>query len=313
MKSLNVAFFTEAGTTRGMGHLVRCYTIYKEFKRHQYNVSFYLDSDINFDYKFNDINYFKWNDLPQIYSFDIVFIDSYEANLEIYNIISNRSKLTVYIDDYGRLDYPKGIIVNFLPDANELFFNTKKTKHKYLLGLDYVPIRRELLNSNKKKDNQLFIMLGGNDILNLSEHLIKYLQKIDLKIVVVINQKNIKEKLSKYKNIKILYKPNDTTLIKYMASSSIAISTTSMGAYELAYLTIPTIIIAIAQNQLEGVKQFLKYQLALYYVSIYQENWLCDIKKYIETIINNDIKLPKIIDEYGVKRIMKETSKLARL
>jgi len=57
MKKSNIAFLTEAGTNRGMGHLVRTYAIATYFKRY-YHIDFFLDSDIKYD-KFQNIQYFK--------------------------------------------------------------------------------------------------------------------------------------------------------------------------------------------------------------------------------------------------------------
>ena len=170
MSSYSVAFYTEAGTKRGMGHLLRCYTIYEEFKQNNHHTFFHLDSDISFDYKFNDIKYFKYKDLDFSKKLDLIFIDSYEASIEVYQKLAKNCKLIVCIDDYARLSYPQGVIINFAPQSQELFSKTHSVNHTYLLGLSYVPIRKQFLQvQTPKKDKQLFIMLGGGDIgANLS-------------------------------------------------------------------------------------------------------------------------------------------------
>jgi spore coat polysaccharide biosynthesis predicted glycosyltransferase SpsG len=168
MDNMTIAFYTEAGSLKGMGHLVRCYTIAQEFKKNNHNVHFYLDSDINFDYKFDDLKYFKWNNVDFIQKYDVVVIDSYLASLDIYKNIANSCKLLVSIDDYGRLDYPRGLILNFAPDSKELFYANKKEGYHYLLGLDYIPIRQKIIDTISDKKEQIFIILGGMDTTNLS-------------------------------------------------------------------------------------------------------------------------------------------------
>lgn len=311
---LKAAFFTEAGTKRGMGHLIRCYCIYETFKQNNIKSSFFLDSDMNYNYKFNDIKYFKWNELNFENNYDIVFIDSYEAPKKLYDSLSKKVKLLISIDDYGRLKYPKGIIINFAPDSDKLFFQNKKNTSSYLLGLDYIPIRKEFLQTKVQKQQQIFIMLGGNDIANLSEEILSSLNNLNiLKIVVTNSQQKIK-KLSSFNNIKILYKPNDNELIKAMASSSLAISTASMTLYELSYLNIPSIIVAINYNQKIGAFQSIKYNLAVKLLDIEQNNWKEELYNYIEqNKFRDKINTTPVIDGKGVKRIFDKIKEVFNL
>lgn len=300
---MKIAFYTEAGTKRGMGHLIRCYTIYEQFNLFYKNTSFYLDSDINFNYKFNDIIYFKWNKLKYNKKFDIIFIDSYEASLDIYNQLSQNAKVAVYIDDDSRLNYPPGIILNFAPDANSLFFKHKSSKYTYMLGLGYIPIRKQFLSLKKQK--QIFIMLGGSDVKNLSLDILNALDNIDIKKVIVINKNELFEQLQNYKNTIILHKPSDEELMSNMASSSIAISTASMTLYELAYLQIPTIIIAINTNQKNGAIQLIKHKIAIQFIDMNDMNWKTNMKHAINSL--NDHILNNKIDGKGTQRIVNTT------
>jgi len=305
---MNIFFYTEAGNKRGMGHLVRCYTIYEKIKESYKNVFFYLDSDINYDYKFDDIIYFKWNNLKYDKKFDIVFIDSYEAGLEIYDKLSENSTILVYIDDNGRLNYPSGIILNFAPDANDLFFKNKNSKYIYLLGLDYIPIRKEFISIKKQKQKQIFIMLGGSDVADLSLDVLIALNNIKIKKVIVSNNIRTINKLEKYKNTTVLYRPSDEELISCMASSSIAISTASMTLYELAYLKVPTIIIAINSNQKIGVNQSIKHKIAIQFINIKDINWQENIENAVLNLKND--MLNNTIDGKGTQRIINSVEKI---
>lgn len=306
LKTLNIAFFTEAGSTRGMGHLVRCHTISKKFKILGFKVSFFLDSDIDFDHKFNDINYFKWKDFSLIEnSYDIIFIDSYEADISIYNKVFKACRLAVYVDDYKRLDYPKGVILNFASDAKEIFFNQKDEKYEYLLGLKYIPIRDDFLKLKINKKEQLFIMLGGSDVANLSLELATILKDITIPKIIVSNTKEIADSLKKYNNVKVLYKPLDIELIEAMASSTMAITTASMSVYELAYLKIPTIVIAVAKNQEVGMPQLIRSNLASDFVLIQENNWKNDMKNKVDTLLGMDnSKINNQIDGNGTGNIV---------
>lgn len=301
---MKIAFFTEAGSERGMGHLIRCQTIANEFEQNNIEINFFLDSDINYDYKFKNLTYFKWEELNINIHYDVIFIDSYEATEDIYNTLQKKTNLGIYIDDFERIDYPKGIIINFAPDSKELFFKNRNKDNEYLLGIDYIPIRKEFLKyKNLKKEKKLFIMLGGNDTANLSLNIIEALQDIDIKKVIASNDEMTSSKLSKYDNVEVLFKPKDKILIKEMATSSYAISTASMSLYEFSFLQIPTIIITVSQNQITGVSQILKNNLAISFVDIMKLNWDKNIANQLKLLVKDNKVLDKQIDGLGVKRI----------
>jgi len=287
----DVAFFTEAGMTNGMGHLVRSYTIYQYFNK-TYKCQFYLDSDINYDYKYKDIKYFKWDNLVLTKQYDIIFVDSYNISIETYNLLNNFCRILVCLDDFSRLIYPKNsVILNIAPDTSKVI---QDKNHKYLFGLDYLPIRDILIqNQTNKKDDFILLMLGGNDILNLNQQIISLLDTKQ-KIVVVDNKKalNINNK-----NIKILYKTDDKTLASYMARAKIAITTASMNLYELSFLKVATIAIAIKENQQNGLSQFLKYNIATDYIDIKNLDNLTSKIKTLPQSISTPIKAD------GVKNI----------
>lgn len=51
---------------------------------------------------------------------DIIVIDSYLAGKGLYTEIRQRVKVAAYLDDFNRLEYPEGIIINGTVGA-ELF------------------------------------------------------------------------------------------------------------------------------------------------------------------------------------------------
>jgi spore coat polysaccharide biosynthesis predicted glycosyltransferase SpsG len=301
---MKIAFFTEAGTKRGMGHLIRCQAIANEFNKNNIFIDFFLETDINYDYKFDNLIYFKWEDLKINKFYDAIFIDSYEADISIYEFLSQKSKISIYIDDYERMIYPKGIIINFAPDAKELFFKNKKDENDYLLGIDYLPIREIFFKyKEQKKKKQIFIMLGGSDTANLSQSILEGLKDINIKKLIVINNKQIIANLEKYKNIEILFKPTDEELVRKMAISSYAISTASMGLYELSFFNVSTIIISVSLNQNFGISQMIRNKFANVYIDINKKNFLEIIKNEMIKLIIKKEKPEKKVDELGAKRI----------
>lgn len=312
-KSLKIAFYTEAGKNRGLGHLIRCYTIYQKFVSLGFSPDFYLESDLDLSHKFDDIHYFHWESLNIEHHNDVIFIDSYTADLSTYNTISKSCKVAVYIDDFKRLPYPKGIILNISPDADDLYYKEKVNLHTYLLGLDYIPIRESFLSFIPVKKKQLFIMLGGSDTAHLTTTITKSLKDIDIKKVVVTNKPSDLAELNQLENIKVLFQPTDKELIAAMGNSSAAISTASMSVYELAYLKTPTIAIAVAKNQEQGVNQLINNHIVSACVSIKNDRWLETLEETVTNLLSkSEYTSTDIIDGKGTARVVNEVLKLTQ-
>lgn len=311
---MKVAFFTEAGKKRGMGHLIRSHTIAQKFKDNLCEVDFFLDSDINFSYKINDLKSFTWNIFNVQKKYDVIFIDSYEATLNNYQEAANNSKVTVYLDDENRLNYPKGVIINFAPDANEEFFQSKKEDTTYLLGLDYIPIRKKFMLTSKGKRENIFIMIGGTDTQSVSYEILDLLQDIDIQKTIVTNNAKSKKELEKSKKTKVLFKPSDKELIDAMFTCSLAITTASMTLYELAYLQIPTITLSVNQNQNNGAKQSIKHNLAKSNIPLDDKNWKSKLHQEAIASIQsqNDFQVNNQIDGLGTQRIYDCISRMVK-
>jgi len=302
---MKVAFFTEAGSKRGMGHLVRCQTITNEFIKNGNKVDFFLDSDIDYSYIYSDLHIFKWNNLLLEDFYDVIFIDSYEADEKIYESLAKCSKFSVAIDDYERINYPAKMIINFAAKADEIFFKKRESEKEYLLGLDYIPIRDIFFNLEQKKEKKIFIMLGGSDTNNLSSTILESFKNIPIKKVVVVNNENTK-KLIDYKDVEVLFKPSEEKLVSHMISSSYAITTASMSVYELSFLQIPTIIIAVSKNQIIGAPQIIQNRLAEFYIDITKSKWQKLLEEKMRILISNKEKSKVFIDGLGTKRIYKK-------
>lgn len=306
MKKLAVAFFTEAGKSEGMGHLIRSSCIAKQFEKLGCNLSFFLQGDNALQHKQNNISPFKWNELLIADDYDIIFIDSYQAQLKHYQLLTKHCQLAVFIDDFNRLDYPDGVILNFSPDAEKKFSHCKKASQDYLLGLNYLPIRENFLKEHKQSEDHIFIMLGGTDAADLSITILKALQSIHLKKVIVCNNKNSLALINTIENTQVLFRPDDNELTQAMASAKIAISTASMTAYELAVLKVPTIILAVSKDQKLGAQQLINNHIAADMVSTQYQKLIAELPNKVARLINHkQEKFNDKIDGYGASNIAK--------
>ena len=325
---ISVVILTEAGNKRGLGHLVRCSSIYEAFCEKGIKPEVYVDVEGAIDYRYSNFSYKKINWLENkskilgiLEKADVVIIDSYLADQSFYEKVSRKAAVPVFIDDTAKIDYPKGIVVNSSLYASKLF-SKKKENNEYLLGCKYIPLRAIFKESrdrvkNNIENNQILIMFGGTDIAGLSERILKLLCESDFedakKVVVSATRLDFANNIAgSFRNVEILCNPEPQTLADKMASSSVAISAAGMTLYELAYLQIPTIAVCVADNQKRGLLEFVKIGFVEEFLSCDDADLLEKIKCRLSFMIANYDKVKEqaqvgrqIVDGRGSERIVR--------
>ena len=181
-----VLILTEGGRNIGFGHITRCTALYQAFEEKGIIPEFIVNGDDSIIDLLVGKNYeiFDWIDekerlLELIQNVDIAIIDSYLADIDIYETISECVKFPVCLDDNKRLDYPKGIVVNGAIYTEELNYPVKKGV-TYLLGPKYMPLRKEFWNVPEKeiKENieSVLITFGGDDMRNMTPGVLRLLK-----------------------------------------------------------------------------------------------------------------------------------------
>ena len=186
---------------------------------------------------------------------DYCIVDSYHATREMYDVISKKSKMALYIDDTGRLEYPKGIVVN--PSINiEGIVYPENSEINYLLGADYV-ILRTVFNSVKresinKKVYNVLITLGGTDVRNLTPVVINEICENypEISFNIVVGSEFNTEKYSCNSNINILKSLSAEEMKNVIINSDMAISAAGQTTYELLFTQTPFIPIKVIENQI---------------------------------------------------------------
>ncbi len=323
---MKVFIITEGGKYIGFGHITRCLSLYQAFEERGIKPKFIINRDNNIESLLNGANYQLLNWIKKrgkllelIKEADITIIDSYLADISLYNKISKIVKLPVYIDDNKRLYYPDGVVVNGNIHAKKIDY-PKKDGITYLFGTKYTPLRKEFWEVPEKKIREkiesIMVTFGGDDAKNMTPKIMNLLNKeySALKKNIIIGRAfhNIEEiKKNIDKNTNLIYYPDAEKMKEIMFESDIAISAGGQTLYELARVGIPTIGVCIAENQLGNIKEWENSDF-LEYVGLYN-------KDNIITRINNLLKIlegiklreskskigRKIIDGKGAKRIVK--------
>ena len=128
---MNVLILTEGGKQYGFGHITRCLALCEAFEDADCRVSWALrseETDFALLNSVSNIDHFDWvnnhsNAIKLAAKADIGVIDSYFAEQDFLSNLSDLLKQVVFLDDYKRLAYPEGIILNGSPGATKISYN----------------------------------------------------------------------------------------------------------------------------------------------------------------------------------------------
>jgi len=252
-----------------------------------------------------------WCDLsvlmPLLKDFGKVIIDSYEADLCVYETIGANCSVALYIDDYMRLEYPKGIVVNPSLHGGKMPYR-KKSGVQYFGGTNYVIVRPEFQNVpriNRNNDrNRILITMGGSDILNLTPLILDSLSKEvpSIQKYVVIGpgfvDTNEIEKAADA-NTKLYHSLTASQMRGLMLQVDVAITAAGQTIYELMSCGVPMIPVKVAANQKWNVMGLLEHGITC--LDAFETNfnhirWKNLIKKAVEY---------QPLSFFGQKEIMK--------
>ena len=274
---MKVLFLTEGGRNSGFGHITRCVALSQGFESVGIYTEFIINGDDYITSLLEDKKYtlFNWvEEKDKLFeiakAFDAVVIDSYLAGKDIYCKLSELFKgRIVMIDDYQRLDYPKGFVVNPSICAESLNYPDIEGV-KYLLGRDYIILRKEFWKVSEKRISKeikkVLITFGGSDTSAVLESIAGKLKKaFDAEFIII---DPVKDRL----------KAED--MLNMMLECDICISGGGQTLYELIRIGVPTIGICIVGNQRRNLECCGKKGL-INYVGWYNDKKISNRIKYL--------------------------------
>ncbi|WP_373485104.1 UDP-2,4-diacetamido-2,4,6-trideoxy-beta-L-altropyranose hydrolase [Acetobacterium malicum] len=334
---IKVAILAEGNPEIGLGHVSRCITLAKEFRRKGIDVFFISNFPEGIQLisknSFKIYSYSKKESLEKTEElFDIIsqnkvtllIIDSYTVTREYFEKIRTGFAGKIgYIDDLNKFTYPVDILIHGSL-LNQIYNYQKKMKNAIILaGLEYNLLRDEFrdvpLKVIKKRVQEIMITAGGADLKNMTEEVIGFFLKNQLldqyQLNVVIgsafrNKDRIIELSKKNKNIFVF--DNPSAISEIMIRSDIAITAAGVTLYELFATGTPLLALITASNQRIFVEELEKREY-LINAGILEE-W--NDKKFLvclESLVNDhdrrmqmSLHTQKILDGKGATRVVDE-------
>ena len=313
---MKISIITEGFSKTGYGHITRCLSLYQAFEEKYIHATLYINGDDNVKSLLPDSNHkiIDWAAHPikligDIKNSDVIIIDSYLAGKDFYDNISKHAKVSLFIDDTLRLDYPAGILLNGTINA-ETFPYKKKPGKESLLGTKYIPLRKEFWNAENRKFNRelssILITIGATDSQNLTSSILKSLQEsfpaIKKKVVIgssFINKNEIEN--LRDSTTELFYSPPASLMRYLMLSSDIAITAAGQTLYELAACGTPSIAIVVAENQKNNIQEWKRKGFLLNTIYYSDVNFTRRIIEQMQTL--QSITVRKKLSRIGKKNV----------
>lgn len=255
-------------------------------------------------------------------------LDGYHFTPGYQKAIRDAGVHLLVIDDMDHLpNYHADILLNQNINAPDLKYKCDADT-TLLLGTRYVLLRREFLeyrNFNRQipeRAKNILVTLGGGDPDNVTLKVVealKLLDEPDIMVRIIVGPTNPhRETLRKaiahtHFEAEILINPND--MPELMAWADLAIAGGGGTSLERCFMSLPSLVITIAENQIEATRA-LRARGGIIYVGWHkdftEENLQSIVKSVLinnEQIKNISLMAKSVTDGSGVNRILAEMVK----
>lgn len=307
-----IYILTEAGSKFGYGHLTRCSALYDEAVNLGIEAKLFVDADCEIkeilEHRKHEV--LDWRNKTSLLDFQGVYaiVDSYHADEYLCKYICDNAKATLFLDDFARIDYPGGIVVNPALMVPEDFYAQHK-KATYVFGKDFVilrePFREQYCKHVSEQVKNILISLGGSDFselvgtilaaVNMSE-----LTDAQINLVITSNYRNtdlyyqlIDEK--KRNHLSLNQNLSADEMCGLIVESDFAIIGGGQTINELISMTTPFICLKCASNQENNTRAIKDLQI---------------VEDCIDIIENENLKIAQLTESINKMLDLKQRKKL---
>ncbi|MCP1143747.1 UDP-2,4-diacetamido-2,4,6-trideoxy-beta-L-altropyranose hydrolase [Lysinibacillus endophyticus] len=325
----------DASVEIGTGHVMRCLTYAHEQKKNGSVVVFICRKAQGDCIELIEQNGFEVHELPSVNTslwqytkenwiidanqtikileqFEVkrVVIDHYSIDEKWEKMITPFTNEIMVIDDLANRKHYCDILLdqNFYLDMNTRYDGLVSSDTKLLLGPKYALLREEFKNARQKikpfsgQVERVFIFFGGSDPTNETEKVLRAIKSLieiyQLKVDVVVGNSNSKKKVIKElcKSIHgVMFHCQVNNMAELMARADLAIGAGGAATWERAYLLLPSIVITVADNQIEIAEGLHKKNIIFYLGTSFKVTELM-IRNSMQQFLSNQSLVTKISD-----------------
>ena len=336
-----VGIRTDMNNVIATGHIMRCLAIADAIRQLGEDTIFFLADAEGKDLVEKRGNkacvlHTYWKDLEQEldklaqlvaeYEITCLLIDSYQVTEGYLKKLSSLTR-TIYIDDLGMYSYPVDAIICYANYWRKLYYKKGNQGTRLFLGTEYVPLRGEFCNCEKKqiteKAETLLLLSGGTAPFQIFPSLLEGIdyeayRKVD--VICGTYYTEYDELCKRYEAIDNIYFHRAVSNIeKYMMEADLAVSAGGTTLYELCAMGVPTISYSFADNQIENVRQFHEDRVIDYAGDVRKDVVVATVNQYLDVYRQDrelrserSRKMQMMVDGKGAMRIARQLLDLER-
>lgn len=268
--------FTDAGPEVGYGHLTRCTALYQAFRAKTDQVEIVVEQSAWGDEPLTgrgnepDLKSMNWRTDPWILAEQPITVtaifDSFSINQDMVDWISGLPFRQAFIDDWNRLDYTGGVVIDYtiLADRDPRYAGSADDgRVRYLLGSRYIALReafRDVPETPLRSDmTSLMVTFGGSDVRNLTSPVMARLERdfpgLEKHVIIGGGFRNT-DALSGLSghNVRVHRTPDAEGMKRIMLQVDVAVSAGGQTLNELARVGVPTVAVAVVDNTEHNIR-----------------------------------------------------------
>ena len=204
-----------------------------------------------------------------------VVADGYRFVPEYVRMLKSAGLRVLFLDDDGRFDfYAADAVLNQNISAAPGMYDRRETFTELLLGSEYVLLRPEFLAETQVREHpavgrKILVTMGGSDSENVTSKVLRALGRVerDFEARVVVGSGNPwqpeLQSLADALSSKVQLVSSPENMAALMGWADVAISAAGSTCWELAYLGLPAIVIALSRDQQAIAKGAAECEIAI--------------------------------------------------
>lgn len=314
---MNIGIGVEASKARGFGHLARCLTIGKIARKRGHDVVYFCSQssadffpfiekdnfpviELNTTVGFYDPNFIEsFKEQLTKESIDFLIVDNYAVEEGWESKVKNSVKKLLVIDDLAEKHHNCDYLLDYNPWKSfpSRYDSLVTQSCKKLLGPTYILLREEFFAVKTKIKTRsslqrIFVNFGGTDSANQVPKVLSALGNWPNPLTVILGSSHPHSH-----DLKDMYKNKDQWLFveqtneisRYMLECDLAIGAGGITSWERAFLGLPSLLISVADNQIEAA-QHLEDCGAAIYLGHYPEVTASRIEKEVENMTSDKLQ-----------------------
>lgn len=252
-----------------------------------------------------------------------VVVDGYRFRPDYVRQLKSAGLRVLFIDDDGRFDsYASDVVLNQNVSANREMYEKREPYTRLLLGSEYVLLRPEFLAEPRARDvraigKSVLVTMGGSDPEDVTRMVLLAMKQVrsDFEARVVIGGGNLRQNelqtLVRELNLNVKLERSPKNMAPLMRWSDVAVSGAGGTCWELAYMGVPSIVIALSSDQRAIAEGLAKSDIAAslgWHANLSEER----ISEAILRLLNDPKRRAamsergmKLVDGQGAARVVK--------